>query len=139
MKYTINKIAKLDGISTHALRHYDKLGLLSPVRMDSNSYRIYSQNEIDRLQLILFHCELGVPLEEINAILSSRGYDVLLDILPVLAAKRSPLDLLITNVEKSILAVNGKADMSNEEKFIGFKQKPVARNKLKHLKENSSS
>lgn len=54
MEYTINKLAKLAGVSTRTLRYYDELGLLSPARISSNGYRIYGQKEIDRLQQILF-------------------------------------------------------------------------------------
>ncbi|WP_331658005.1 MerR family DNA-binding transcriptional regulator [Lacrimispora sp.] len=49
MEYTINKLAKLAGVSTRTLRYYDELGLLSPARVSSNGYRIYGQKEIDRL------------------------------------------------------------------------------------------
>ncbi len=77
MKYTINKLAKLAGVSTRTLRYYDEIGLLRPARMSSNGYRVYGQKEVDRLQQILFYRELGVPLEEIKKILSSKEFDEL--------------------------------------------------------------
>lgn len=73
MEYTINRLAKIAGVSTRTLRYYDSLGLLSPKRIASNGYRIYGSAEVDTLQQILFYRELGVPLEEIKIILTSKG------------------------------------------------------------------
>lgn len=92
MEYTVNKLAKLAGISTRTLRYYDEIGLLSPVRMSSNGYRIYGKIEVDRLQQILFYRELGVPLDEIKKIISTKDFDgvtALQSHLTALLAKRN--------------------------------------------------
>ncbi len=138
MEYTINKLAKLAGVSTRALRYYDEFGLLTPVRMSSNGYRVYGQKEIDRLQQILFYRELGIPLEEIKNILSSKDFDgqeALESHLTDLLAKRKQLDLLIANVEKTIKAAKGEIIMSDQEKFEGFIRKLVDDNEQKYGKE----
>ncbi|MEA4893358.1 MAG: MerR family transcriptional regulator [Peptococcaceae bacterium] len=128
MEYTINKLAKLAGVSARTLRYYDELGLLSPARVSANGYRIYGQKEIDRLQQILFYRELGVPLVEIGQILESKdfdGFSALQNHLAALLAKRRQLDLLIANVEKTIRARKGEIMMSDQEKFEGFLQKLI--------------
>ena len=38
----ISELAKRTGVSTHALRHYERLGLLEPVR-HANGYRDYTE------------------------------------------------------------------------------------------------
>lgn len=50
MEYTISQLAKLAGISTRTLRYYDEINLLKPKRINSSGYRIYGQEEVDRLQ-----------------------------------------------------------------------------------------
>ena len=138
MEYTINKLAKLAGISTRTLRYYDGFGLLSPVRSSSNGYRIYGQKEVDRLQLILFYRELDVPLDEIRKILYHRDFDgaaALQAHLDALQAKRKQLDLLIANVEKTISAMKGETVMNDNEKFEGFTQKLVEENEKQYGKE----
>lgn len=75
MEYSINKLAKLAGVSTRTLRYYDEIGLLSPERISSNGYRVYGQKEVDLLQQILFYRELGVSLDEIKNIVWSKDYD----------------------------------------------------------------
>ncbi len=138
MEYTINKLAKLAGVSTRTLRYYDEFELLSPGRISSKGYRIYGQKEIDRLQQILFYRALGVPLKAIKNILSSENFDeqvALESHLSALLAKREQLDLLIANVGKSIRAMKGEIIMSDQEKFEGFLKKLVDDNERQHGKE----
>jgi DNA-binding transcriptional MerR regulator len=138
MEYTINKLAKLAGISTRTLRYYDEFELLSPIRMNSNGYRIYGQKEVDRLQQILFYRELGVPLEEIKKIISAKDFDsvaALQSHLTALLAKREQLDSLIINVEKTIKAAKGETTLSDIEKFDGFMQKLVDDNERQYGEE----
>ncbi len=138
MEYTINKLAKLAGVSTRTLRYYDELGLLSPARISSNGYRIYGQKEIDRLQQILFYRELGVSLEEIRNILASKDFDGLSALeshLTALLARREQLNLLVANVEKTIKTMKGEMIMSDQEKFEGFLQKLVDHNERQYGEE----
>lgn len=128
MEYTILGLAKLAGISTRTLRYYDEFGLLPPARIRSNGYRIYGEKEVDRLQQILFYRELGLPLEEIRKILTSKDFDgqaALQGHLSALLAKRGQLDTLIANVEKTLGALEGGRSMKDSEKFEGFTQRMV--------------
>ena len=128
MEYTVNKLAKLAGVSSRTLRYYDEIGLLSPKRISSNGYRIYGRNEVDRLQQILFYRELGVSLDEIGRIFSAKDFDglsALQNHLTGLLERREQLELLIANVEKTIKAMKGEMIMSDKEKFEGFLKKMV--------------
>ena len=142
MEYTINKLAKLSGITTRTLRHYDQIGLLTPTRSSSNGYRIYGEKEVDKLQHILFYRELGLPLEDIKQLLASASFsenETLQTHLKALQAKRAQLDVLITNVEKTILTKKGELTMTNEEKFKGFIAKLIDENEQKYGEELSKT
>lgn len=138
MEYTINKLAKLAGVSTRTLRWYDKCGLLPPKSIRSNGYRIYGEAEVDRLQQILFYRELGIELNEIGRILSSEDFDgkaALESHLTALLAKRKQLDTLIANVQKSIGYTKGELSMTDQEKFEGFKKKLIDDNEQNYGEE----
>ena len=75
LEYTVQKLGLLAGVSTRTLRYYDEIDILKPARINSSGYRIYGQQEVDRLQQILFYRELGVSLEEIKEIITSPHYD----------------------------------------------------------------
>ena len=138
VEYSINKLSKLAGISTRALRYYDEIGLLSPQRVSSNDYRVYGQKEVDLLQQILFFRELGISLDEIKKIMWSTDYDsknALQEHLVALKSKRNQIDVLIANVEKTISASKGEITMSDKEKFEGFKQNLLDKNEKRYGKE----
>jgi DNA-binding transcriptional MerR regulator len=135
MEYTVQKLGKLAGVSTRTLRYYDEIGILKPARINSSGYRIYGQQEVDRLQQILFYRELGVSLEDIQKIVKDPSFDgasALKGHREKLLEKRVQLDLLIANVEKTIKHSEGRISMSNKEKFEGFKKKMIADNEKQY-------
>jgi TipAS antibiotic-recognition domain. len=79
-----------------------------------------------------------VPLDEIKKIIWSKEYDgtlALQEHLSALKAKREQIELLITNVEKTIAASKGEITMSDKEKFEGFKKNLIAENEKEYGKE----
>ncbi|MBM7540741.1 MerR family transcriptional regulator [Amphibacillus cookii] len=138
MEYTINQLGKLAGVSSRTLRYYDEIDLLSPKRKKRNGYRVYGQKEVDLLQQILFYREMDMPLAAIKQMIESENYDrleALQSHLSKLRSKREQIDLLIDNVEKTIMASKGELTMSDEEKFEGFKQNMIDENEKKYGKE----
>ena len=138
MEYTISKLAKLANVSARTLRYYDEINLLKPARINSSGYRIYGQNEVDRLQQILFFRELDVDLETIISIMNNPSFDqkqALQQHYKKLIQKRTRLDKLIETVEKTIAHQEGEIFMQNDEKFEAFKDKLIAENEEKYGKE----
>lgn len=135
VEYTVQKLAKLAGVSTRTLRYYDEIGILKPARINSSGYRIYGQNEVNRLQQILFYRELGVNLTDIKKIMTNPAFDeseALKEHREQLLDKRKQIDLLIANVEKTIAQKEGRSIMSDQEKFEGFKKKALEENEKKY-------
>ncbi len=138
MEYTVQKLAKIAGVSTRTLRYYDEIGILKPARINSSGYRIYGQTEVDRLQQILFYRELGVSLDSIKHIVTAPSFDgikALKEHRENLLDKKKQLDLLIANVDKTIALTEGRITMKDKEKFEGFKQKMIDDNEKKYGKE----
>jgi DNA-binding transcriptional MerR regulator len=135
MECTVKKLAQLSGVSSRALRFYDEIGLLPPARISSSGYRLYGEREVNLLQQILLYRELGLSLEEIKQIVTQPDFDVLSaleDHRGQLLERRTRLDTLIENVEKTIRNAKGEASMTDSEKFEGFKQKLIEENEQKY-------
>ena len=138
MQYTVDKLAKLAGVSARTIRFYDECGLLPAKRLGSNGYRVYGESEVQRLQQILFYRELGVELAEIDRILSAEDFgelEALQSHLDALFARRQQLEVLIQNVENSILAMKGERAMTNKERFEGFKKTLIEDNEQQYGEE----
>ncbi|MBM6619249.1 MerR family transcriptional regulator [Bacillus suaedaesalsae] len=119
----VKEVANLVGISVRTLHHYDDIGLLSPDQTSEAGYRLYSNENLEMLQQILFFKELGFPLKKIKEIITDPTFnkrealelhrEMLLD-------KRKRLDTMIATLNKTIKHTKGEIFMSNKEKFEGF-------------------
>jgi len=138
MEYTIQKLGKLAGISTRTLRYYDEIGLLKPLRISSTGYRIYGDQQVDMLQQILFYRELGMGLADIKKIIHDPNFnklEALKQHLITLKERQAQLNLLIDNVNKTILKEKGMIQMTDQEKFEGFKKRLIEENEEKYGEE----
>jgi len=134
MEYTVRGLSRLAHVSGRTLRYYDEIDLLKPARTNSSGYRIYGRAQVDRLQEILFYKQLGLELDEIKKVMGSPDYnaDEALRLHYVkLLDQRNRLEALIQTVEKTIASREGRAIMTDAEKFEGFKQQMVKNNEEK--------
>ena len=138
MQYTVKQLAGLAGVSARTLRYYHEIGLLRPGRVSDAGYRFYGPAEVDRLQQILFYRELGLRLDEIASLLDDPQFDrrkALQSHLAALRQQRERLDSLILTVEKTIRNETGGIQMTDKEKFEGFKARIIRENEEKYGKE----
>ena len=120
--YHIKEAAQLSGVSVKTLHHYDKIGLLVPLKSE-NGYRTYSQEDLESLQVILYYKYLGFSLEKIAELLKEERTDLLPHLtrqLDYLIQERQHLDTLISTLQKTIQEQKGERKMTIEEKFTGF-------------------
>ncbi len=123
MAYTVNKLAKLSGVSARALHFYDEIGLLKPAYYGENNYRYYEEEQLLILQQILFYRELGFPLNEIQRIVSSSNFDkieALQSHKHILEQSLDRTHQMIKTIDKTISHLRGKETMKDEELYYGF-------------------
>ena len=126
MAYTVNKLAKISGISIRTLRFYDEIGLLKPAYYGDNNYRYYEEEQIMMLQQILLYRELNFSLNEIQRIISSDEFnkiDALISHKQILIKNLDRTNKLIKTIDQTIAHLRGKLTMREEELFIGFAHK----------------
>ncbi len=121
--HAVKQLATMAGVSTRTLHYYDEIGLLRPTRVAPNGYRQYGRQAVLRLQQIRFYRELGLSLGQTRQILDQPGFDrrqALALHRRALQAEVARLQTLLATLDKTILYLEGKATMSNEELFTGF-------------------
>src|SRR5271169_1238869 len=117
MAYTVNKLAKLSGVSARTLHFYDEIGLLKPAYYGENNYRYYEEEQLLLLQQILFYRELGFQLNDIQKILKSESFDIIEALKShknVLKGDLERIQVLIKTIDKTIEHLKGKTKMKNE-------------------------
>ena len=138
MLYTVNELSKLAGVSVRTLHHYDEIGLLKPQAYTAAGYRQYGQQELERLQQILFFKELDFELVQIKNLLDSPGFDserALLHHRELLEKRRERLERLLQTIDKTIEAMKGISSMENDELFENFDMTEIEEHKAKYADE----
>ena len=103
MELTISQVTQSFDVTARMLRHYEKMGLITPFHKDSYSYRCYDEENIRRLQLIVVMRKLRIPLKQIAVILQDRGQR---ETLEILRNNISELDSEIKSLETVRNALN---------------------------------
>jgi DNA-binding transcriptional MerR regulator len=73
MLLKVGELAKRTGLTVRALHHYDAIGLLRPSARSEAGYRLYNNTDIARLHCIQGLRNLGLPLSEIDSMLTVNG------------------------------------------------------------------
>lgn len=74
--WKVGDLAERTGLSVRTLHHYDEIGLLSPSGRTGSGHRLYSAEDVLRLQRIRTLRALGFGLEEIREFLEKPGFSV---------------------------------------------------------------
>lgn len=69
--YTTGRFASRTSVSVRTLRYYDAVGLLTPAARTEAGYRLYTDDDLVRLQQVLALKFLGFSLEEIKTYLAT--------------------------------------------------------------------
>lgn len=121
--YQVRHVSSLTGVTVRTLHHYDEIGLLSPAGRSAAGYRLYSDDDLLRLQQILLFRESGLALEQIRRILDDPEFDrreALLEQRAELAKRIDQSRAMLRSVDAAIATIKGERPMQVREIFDGF-------------------
>lgn len=136
--YRVREVADLAGVTVRTLHHYDQIGLLKPESVNEAGYRLYSDEDLARLQQILFFKELGFGLRQTKAIIDSPGYDrvqALKAHREILLKQRDRLNRLVATLEKTVESIERGTEMSKKEMFGAFDMSEIEKHQRKSARE----
>jgi DNA-binding transcriptional MerR regulator len=64
--WSVSEAAERVGLSTHTLRWYEQEGLVEPVGRDSAGRRRYTQEDLDRLEMLTCLRRTGMPVRDMR-------------------------------------------------------------------------
>lgn len=139
--FRIGEFSKIAQVSGRLLRYYDELGLLKPVRIDSETgYRYYSAQQLPRLNRILALKELGLTLDQIARLLE--GSIATDEIRGMLLMKKAQIEQTVRDelmrfryIESRIEQIDREGALSDYEIVL----KAVPSQRFIGLRENSAN
>src|SRR5215475_502670 len=123
MSYTVGQVASLAGVTVRTLHHYDEIGLLTPNHRSGTGYRWYHDEDLGRLQEILFYRELGFALDDIAIMLGDPDADHgqhLRRQHDLLTSRIGRLQEMLAAVDKAMEADKMGISLTPEERFEVF-------------------
>ncbi|MFC5137047.1 MerR family transcriptional regulator [Actinomycetospora rhizophila] len=127
--WTVGQVAERSGVTVRTLHHYDEIGLLRPSRRSAAGYRLYTEDDLVRLQHVVVYRRLGFSLEETAVLLDDPDADVAAHLRRQRAEVMSRLDELaelVTAIDRALEAeVSGIQLTPDEQRELfgeGFKE-----------------
>jgi len=65
----IGEVAERSGLSLRTLRHYDEIGVLTPSMRSEGGFRLYTEEDFERLMVIRRMKPLGYSLEDMHRVM----------------------------------------------------------------------
>ncbi|HWJ50571.1 MAG TPA: MerR family transcriptional regulator [Solirubrobacteraceae bacterium] len=66
LSLTIADAARVSGLSAHALRYYERAGLLDPVDRNEGGHRRYREEDLDLIRFLSKLRTTGMPIREVR-------------------------------------------------------------------------
>ncbi|WP_130860113.1 MerR family transcriptional regulator [Gracilibacillus phocaeensis] len=111
--YTIGKLSKNSGVTVRTLDYYGEIGLIEPTSKTEGGYRLYSEDDVMRLERVLALKYMGFSLEQIKEILedsTSTWQESIQQQLELIKKEQERLETL----EKSLLGVSYAIEIEGE-------------------------
>jgi DNA-binding transcriptional MerR regulator len=125
--YTIGAFAQLGGVTVRMLRHYDRIGLFAPSRVDpTTGHRAYEAVQLPRLNRLVALKDLGFSLEQFGELLTD-GIEVD-QLREMLRCRAAELEKRLLHVRQTLDRVRGRLRLIESEVPV-----PVTDVEVKHV------
>ena len=122
MGLSIGQVAERTGLSVHALRFYEREGLLADqVRRESNGRRVYSEDDVGWLAMCIKFRSSGMPLDTIRQYteLVRQGAGNEADRLALLRSHQEHIAAQIEELQEAMRVITHKVTIYEEHVAAG--------------------
>ena len=116
--WKVGELARRTGLSVRTLRYYDEIGLLSPPRRSEGGHRLYTAEDVVRLQRIKSLAQLGFTLREVRGCLDRPDFPLERVVRLHLARLKEKIELqrrLCDRLERVSSRLSSGEEISSEE------------------------
>ena len=108
---TVGQVAETFGLTVRTLHHYDQVGLLVPSGRSGAGYRLYTNEDLGRLQQIVVYRRLEFTLEQIADLLATEA-----DVVAHLRRQREAVMIRLDQMRDLVVAIDKalEREMNNQ-------------------------
>lgn len=117
-EFTIQQVAKKTSLSVHALRYYEKMGLINPIKRDTNGHRRYSETDLEWIQCIQNLRTSQIPISDIQKFIKLNRQDHFnyKEILKLIEKHEKRLLNQIRDLQEALFFLRNQVDSYNKQK-----------------------
>jgi DNA-binding transcriptional MerR regulator len=106
----IQEVASQTGLSIHALRYYEQIGLVTPITREDNGHRTYSEDDVYRILFVTHLRAAGMPIAEIKRYveLATQGEETYGERLEILEAHQRAVEQNIAELQEHLGIISRK-------------------------------
>ncbi|MCT4594014.1 MAG: MerR family transcriptional regulator [Anaeromicrobium sp.] len=110
MNYSIGQISEKTGLTTHAIRYYEKEGLLTNIKRNENGIRKFSDDDIIWISLISCLRETGMSIKDIKYMvdLSLKGKHTVAQRKSILENHKKKVQKQIDDLQNAVKKIDSK-------------------------------
>src|SRR5690625_2750261 len=91
--WKVGELATLTGLTIRTLRYYDQINLFSPSEYTKSGHRLYTKSDLTRLQQILALKQIGLSLDDIQAVITNEEINSATEIIETQIARIKSIEL----------------------------------------------
>lgn len=114
--YTTGELAKLCNVSVRTVQYYDTRNILKPSELSEGGRRLYSEDDVKRMEIICFLREAGISLNSIEELVTGEEPEKVISILIEQQEKLLAQELEERQTKLELLA-QMKKELKNIENF----------------------
>lgn len=118
---TVGQVADALGVTVRTLHHYDEIGLVTPSQRSQAGYRLYTSDDLRRLQNVVVYRRLGFPLDQIGQLLADGT-----DVVEHLRRQRATVTEKVAELTRLVTAI----DRALESEMNGYRITPEEQREL---------
>lgn len=110
MNYMANEVAKITGLTVATLRYYEREGLLPKIKRNERNSRVYTQSDIEWIDMIICLRSADLPIREIKKYIAllAQGGITMNERMEIVKSYKMKLEEKINNMQTALTLVNNK-------------------------------
>ena len=107
---TIGQVSEHTGLSIHALRYYEQIGLVNPVARLENGHRVYSEDDVNQIDFVLCMRSGGMSIAGLKCYMDlvRQGEETVAERLGILEAHQATIEQKIEELSQYLVFIHGK-------------------------------
>lgn len=112
-KLTIQDVSRITGLSTHALRYYERIGLIHPINREGNTHRHYTADDVGWIEFLLKLRATGMSIKDMQkyAELQRQGDKTLSERVEMLKSLRDQVEARMDELNEHLKLIYYKIEI----------------------------